>query len=169
MKRDVGSPTAARVSNLLIENFDWLGEVIAQLVDDRDPIISATEFNPGFHLPEMTPKLRRYLSSAEAAWWNLGKQNDRNLFLLDLMRNPATGTTKTFASLLIVARAVTFIWKTGQPIKIICPTSGNKGIALRDAVERAIKYDLVTPEQLSIAIMMPKRNYSAPLSRCSST
>ena len=147
---------SGRTANLLIENFEWVETAIDWLVHDRSPVLSPTDFNPGFHLPKMTPALRDYLSCAEAAWWNLGTVGGRRLALLDLMRNPATGTTKTFASLLIVARAVAFIRETGRPIKIICPTSGNKGIALRDAVERAIRFNLATPEELSIIVTMPQ-------------
>jgi len=45
--------------------------------------------------------------------------------MLDLAREPGT-TPRDFASLLIVARAVQYIRRTGEPIMIFSPTSANK-------------------------------------------
>jgi Family of unknown function (DUF6002) len=80
---------------------------------------------------------------------------DTGLTLLDLARNPGTGTTKTFPSLLIVARAVEFIRRTGEMVMIFSPTSANKGIALRNAVLRAVDAGLVEPEHLRVVILAP--------------
>ena len=85
----------------------------------------------------------------------LGGYRGRTLVLLDLMGNPATRTTKTFASLVIVARAVRHIRATGEPITIITPSSANKATALRDAVYRALAAGLVGPEQLNIIVVVP--------------
>jgi hypothetical protein len=90
----------------------------------------------------------------------LGEYKGRRLSLLNLMMNPGTRTTKTFASLLMVSRAVRYIRDTGEAILILTPTSGNKGIALRDAVERAIQTGLVRKEQLRIMTLLPSNSSS---------
>ncbi len=142
-------------SNLMLDYYHCIPDVISACVDDKDPVRDLERFSPGFKLPEVSQKLVNFFSCADAVWWDLGAFRERNLFLLDLMRNPNTQTTKTFASLLIVARAVEYIHQTGESIVIFCPTSGNKGIALRDAVERAITCGLVSKDQLSIVILLP--------------
>jgi len=55
----------------------------------------------------------------------------------------------------MVARAVEHIRRTGEPIRIFTPTSANKGIALRDAVGRALDAGLVKPGQLSVVVLAP--------------
>jgi hypothetical protein len=84
------------------------------------------------------------------------------------MRNPRTRTTKTLASLVIVARAVRYIHDTGEPVMIITPSSANKATALRDAVYRAIESGLVKSSQLKITTVVPagssSKLWSSPLS-----
>jgi hypothetical protein len=75
--------------------------------------------------------------------------------MLNLMHNPRTRTTKNLASLMIVARAVAHIQRTGEAVLIITPSSANKATALRDAVQRAYESGLVTPEQLGIVCVVP--------------
>lgn len=77
-------------------------------------------------------------------------------YLLDLMRNPGTRTTKTVASILMVARAVSHIRRTGERLILLTPTSGNKGTALRDAVARAYATGLATPDVLRILTVVPE-------------
>ncbi|MEI5888206.1 DUF6002 family protein [Bacillus albus] len=115
-------------------------------------------FEPPFELPELDEKLKQFFSVAKAEYVELGKVREKNLYLLNLMKNPETQTTKTLASLLMVARAVNYIRKTGEGILIFTPSSGNKAIALRNAVERAIKYELVDPNLLRIATLTPKES-----------
>jgi hypothetical protein len=93
---------------------------------------------------------------------------DRDTFLLDLMRNPGARTTKTMASLLMVSRAVGHIRRTGEKVLIFTPTSGNKGTALRDAVARAYRTGLATPEQLRMVMLVPG-NSRAKLRDCALT
>ncbi|NEE51635.1 hypothetical protein G3M55_44405, partial [Streptomyces sp. SID8455] len=69
-------------------------------------------------------------------------------------------TTKTFASLHIVARAVQHIRQTGEPLLLTTPTSGNKGTALRDAVARAYAAGLATPEELRVLTVAPAHSRS---------
>lgn len=78
--------------------------------------------------------------------------------LLDLMGVPGVSTTKAWASLLMVARAVTHVRATGENVLLVTPTSGNKGSALRHAVAAAVSSGCVTPEQVRIATMVPQAN-----------
>ncbi|WP_433202986.1 DUF6002 family protein [Nocardia sp. CA-107356] len=106
-------------------------------------------------LPELTEPLAQLLGTARMRMVELGSHVGRELRLLDLRGTRSTRTTKTFASVLIVARAVAHIQRTGDRVMIVTPTSANKGTALRDAVLRAIHLGLVSPAQLSIAVVVP--------------
>jgi hypothetical protein len=99
--------------------------------------------------------VRDFFAAATASWRPLGEYGGHRLTLLDLTGNPGTHTTKTYASLLIVARAVEHIRRTGRKVLIFSPTSGNKGVALRDAVLRALDAGLATPSQLRVATLAP--------------
>ncbi|WP_285707036.1 DUF6002 family protein [Microtetraspora sp. NBRC 16547] len=148
--------TPVRSANLLIDFYDRLPAAIAACGGDVDPVRDGGPFSPGFLLPELDDDLRRFLSAATAEWRHLGMYGTHRLSLLDLTGNPGTGTTKTFASLLIVARAVEYIRRYGEPVSIFSPTSANKGVALRDAVLRAIEAGLVDPELLRVVILAPQ-------------
>jgi hypothetical protein len=103
----------------------------------------------------MDERMVEFLAPSRMRLVELEPYRDHRLLLLDLMGNPRTRTTKTFASLVMVARAVRFIQDTGQRVVILTPTSANKGTALRDAVLRAVTCGLVTPEQLRIVTVAP--------------
>ncbi|WP_027943912.1 DUF6002 family protein [Amycolatopsis taiwanensis] len=158
--------TATR--NLILDYYDRLPAVIDRYVPDPGPVEQAGAFTPGFALPELDDGVREYFSVAGADLHHLGEYGDSRLMLLDLMRNPGTNTTKTLASLLIVARAVEYIRRTGNSVLIFSPTSANKGTALRDAVWRAISTGLAGREQLRIVTLAPKscvdKLRSSPLS-----
>jgi len=141
--------------NLILDYYDRLPAVIARCVDDPAPVKDPAAFSPGFLLPEVDSAVREFFGAAQAAWTPLADLDGGRLTMLDLTRNPGTHTTKTLASLLIVARAVEYIRRTGEPIVIFSPTSANKGTALRDAVFRAYACGLATPDQLRIAIVVP--------------
>ncbi|NRQ32613.1 hypothetical protein HII36_12295 [Nonomuraea sp. NN258] len=143
-------------ANLLVDFYDRLPRAIAACVDDPAPVKGGSAFSPGFLLPELDADVRDYLSVATASWQGLGTYGGHRLSLLDLTGNPGTGTTKTFASLLIVARAVEYIRRYGESITIFSPTSANKGTALRDAVLRAIEAGLVEPDQLRVIVLAPE-------------
>jgi hypothetical protein len=113
-------------------------------------------FNPGFELPAVDAKLRDLFSVAEVGFTELGTHRGARLVLLDLMRNPGTRTTKTFGSLVMVARAVRYIRETGERVMILTPSSANKATALRDAVLRAYRAGLVTPRELQIVTLVPE-------------
>ncbi|MFG3604257.1 DUF6002 family protein [Micromonospora chersina] len=148
--------TAPTTRNLITDYYD----VIASAVDQCGAVpggpAGTPGFAPGFDLPELTPAVREYYAAATASWSPLGEYGGHHLQLLDLTANPGTQTTKTFASMVIVARAVEHIRRTGTRLCIFTPTSGNKGVALRDAVARAYAAGLVTPEQLSIVVLAPQ-------------
>ncbi|MFI7444969.1 DUF6002 family protein [Nonomuraea indica] len=120
-------------------------------------------------LPEPDERLTAFYDVSDMSLTPLGERDGRRLFLLDLMRNPGTMTTKTPASLLMVARAAAHVRATGERLIIVTPTSGNKGTALRDAVARAYAHGLVTPDELRVVIVVPERSRgklrACPLSR----
>lgn len=125
-------------------------------------------FQPDFALPELDDKLELFFSASTIRLTRLTEYRGRSIRLLDLTCNPRTRTTKTFPSLVMVARAVRHIQTTGEPVMLLTPTSANKGGALRDAVLRAVECGLVEPHQLRIAIVVPQQGvpklWSSPLS-----
>ncbi|MFE7106974.1 DUF6002 family protein [Streptomyces sp. NPDC057575] len=147
---------SARSANLILDHYDQVGRAIGGIVDDIGPARDdAAAFKPGFRLPELDDGLRRFFAAATVEWHELGGYGEHRLHLMDLTGNPGTGTTKTFPSLLMVARAVEYIRRYDESVTIFSPTSANKGTALRDAVLRAIDAGLVTPEQLRVVIIAP--------------
>ncbi|MBZ4018384.1 DUF6002 family protein [Streptomyces purpurogeneiscleroticus] len=152
--------------NALTHYHAELHRALAVLENDRAD--SLETFSPAFRLPEPSPALEEYFSVSDVAVADLPAYRDRRLRLLDLMRNPGTHTTKTLASLIIVARAVRHITETGERVMIVTPSSANKATALRDAVGRAIAAGLVTEGQLQIASIVPAvstaKLWSSPLS-----
>jgi hypothetical protein len=104
----------------------------------------------------MTPSLKEFLSASALSYRPLPSYQGKALALLDLRQNPATGTTKTFASLVIVARAVRYIQATGQRVTIVTPSSANKATAMRDAVLRALTCGLVMDDQLNVVVVVPR-------------
>jgi hypothetical protein len=142
---------------MLVDYYDMLPLAVAACVPDPSPVTRPGAFSPGYELPELDRGVREFLAAATVSWRPLGEYAGHQIALLDLAENPGTNTTKTFASLLIVARAVEFIRRTGQHVMIFSPTSANKGTALRDAVLRAIEAGLVAAEQLRIVILVPGR------------
>lgn len=112
-------------------------------------------FDPGYELPPLDSRLDAFFSPSTISWQMLHMLPGATLSLLDLRSNPATRTTKTLASLLMVARAVAHIHRTGERITIVTPSSANKATALRDAVWRAISCGLVEEDQLQIICVVP--------------
>lgn len=121
----------------------------------RLPPSASAGFAPAFSFPKLNDCWEEFFDVAQARWAAMGSHAGMRLNLLDLMRNPATRTTKTTASLLMVARAVHHIEETGDPVLIFTPSSGNKAIALRDAVARALRLGLTTPDKLRVVTLTP--------------
>lgn len=147
--------TGTQEQNLLIDHYDRLPRTADECGIDRTPTVGGAQFSPGFHLPLLDDDVRHFLSVAKAHWLPLAPYRDHRVFLLDLTANPGTQTTKTLASLLIVARAVEYIRRSGEPVLIFSPTSANKGVGLRDAVLRALDAGLVRPDQLRVVTLAP--------------
>ena len=140
---------------------------VREAVDLLDPRPEPEGFDPGTALPEPDPQLDDFYAASGISVAPLGDYRRRALTLLNLMHNPRTRTTKTFASLLIVARAIAHVRRTGERVMILTPSSANKATALRDAVLRALERSLVTPDQLQIAVVVPLESlgkmWSSPL------
>lgn len=140
------------VENALVRYGEQVRAALADLGSSRP---GPAEFEAGFALPPPSDRLSRMFSASDLAFADLGSYRGKRLTLLDLTRNPRTRTTKTCASLVIVARAVQHVHSTGERVIIVSPSSGNKATALRDAVLRAYEAGLVTPEQLSVIVVVP--------------
>ncbi|HZM83388.1 MAG TPA: DUF6002 family protein [Candidatus Limnocylindrales bacterium] len=136
------------IRNLITDYYDRFPRVIAKCANDSAAV-------PGFALPELDDATRRFFSVATAGLRALGAYRGHRLLLLDLTHNPQTNTAETFASLLMVARAVEHLRRWGEPVLIFSPTSANLGIALRDSVARAHEAGLATPEQLRVVMLAP--------------
>ncbi|MFH8791109.1 DUF6002 family protein [Streptomyces sp. NPDC017941] len=139
------------LSPVLIRYYDELSRTL-----DATAVRSRSDaFSPGWQLPPLTPALEAFFAPGVISAQDLGTHRDTRLTLLNLMHNPATRTTKTLASLMIVARAVAHIQRTGEAVMIITPSSANKATALRDAVRRAHETGLTDPAHLRIVCVLP--------------
>jgi hypothetical protein len=116
------------------------------------------QFEPQWALPEMSAGLADFFAASDLRASAMGEYRGRTLFLLDLTGNPRTRTTKTFGSLIIVARALRHIATTDEPVLLLTPSAANKAVALRDAVLRAYETGLATPAQLRVAVLVPESN-----------
>lgn len=141
--------------NPVLDHYHQLPEIVEACVQDRTGSNEPEGFRPGFHFPELDDRVREYFAVAAVSWRSLEDFRGLRVRLLDLTGNPATQTTKSLASLLIVARAVEHVRRTGTPVMLVTPTSANKGTALRDAVLRALDLGLAEPQQLRVATISP--------------
>ncbi|MHC8342076.1 DUF6002 family protein [Pseudomonas sp. RT6P73] len=154
MKTDtaVQATQEAQVPVSVIERYY---DLIVSSAADFEVSSCGDTFEPSMKLPALDTRMQAFLSVATAQFFELGRYCGMPLRLFDLRQNANTQTTKTFASTLIVARAIRHIQDTGDSILLFSPSSGNKAIALRDAVLRALKAKLVHPEQLRIVTLTP--------------
>lgn len=147
---------SASLNNLVLKDaISHYRTMIEQALHAARPAEAGALFDPGWQLPAESSAWSRFTSASTIGAADLGTYRERRLRLLDLMRNPRTRTTKTLASLLIVARAVRYIHDTGEPVMIVTPSSANKATALRDAVYRAIECGLAGAHQLMITSVVP--------------
>lgn len=147
--------TAPATRNLIVDYYEVIAAAVDRLGAGPGGPAGTPAFAPGFDLPALADDVRQFFAAATASWRELGAYGGHRLQFMDLTGNPGTHTTKTFPSMLIVARAVEHIRRTGESICIFTPTSANKGIALRDAVGRALAAKLVTPAQLRVVVLAP--------------
>jgi hypothetical protein len=144
------------VENALSRYSDGL-EAALRLAEECSQVGRGTEtsFAPRFAVPPMDGKLEEFFAVSALGIAPMGTYGGKKLWLLDLMGNPRTRTTKTFGSLVIVARAIHHIRETGEPVMIITPSAANKATALRDAVLRAYETGLASPAELNVAVVVP--------------
>ncbi|MGI8329145.1 DUF6002 family protein [Actinomadura scrupuli] len=126
-------------------------------------------FQPAWDLPARSAGLDDFFSAARLSGGSLGEYHGHPLWFLDLTQNPRTRTTKTFGSLVIVARALAHIAATGEPVLLLTPSAANKAVALRDAVLRAYETGMASPETLRVAVVVPSSSlpklWDSPLLR----
>ncbi|GAA2637391.1 DUF6002 family protein [Actinomadura fulvescens] len=157
---DLSAARTLVVDNAIVRHYAVLQGLLRAQVGDRD---GAKHFCPGWELPPLSAEMVDFFSPSSMAVHHLhgpGTQKLRRhaghrLALLDMMRNPATRTTKSLASLLMVARAVQYVRRSGRRVMLLTPSSGNKATALRDAVLRAIDLELVAADRLHITSLIP--------------
>lgn len=150
--QETSAATTTESVNTLAAFEDRLRLALDRCRAERAP---SAAFNPGFDLPAVDRRLRDFFSVSEVGFTELGTHRGARLVLLDMMRNPGTRTTKTFGSLVMIARAVRYIRETGERVMVLTPSSANKATALRDAVLRAYRAGLVTPAELQIVTLVP--------------
>lgn len=155
------------VDNALRRYYGELSELLRHGAAAVPPGAGPTaRFDPGGDLPPLDDRLAAFFAPSSITWTPLdpaggpsggdgGAAGPVGLSLLDLRGNPATRTTKTNPSLLMVARAAAHIHRTGETIVIVTPSSANKATALRDAVHRAVETGLVGADQLRIVSVVP--------------
>ena len=172
-------PSTLVIGNAIERYYANVQELLYSLALRRDRNNArhqTASFEPGFDLPPLTAEVVRFFAPSSIAVHYLdGYQGSRltacrdaKISLLDLMGNPATRTTKSLASLLMVARAVEYLRRTDRRVMLLTPSSANKATALRDAVFRAISLGLADPDRLQITSVVPERSadklWSSPLS-----
>ncbi|WUI04135.1 DUF6002 family protein [Spirillospora sp. NBC_00431] len=155
-----------RVSNLLGSEYDFLTETLEAVAAEeagtgqagggrRNGGASPGSFRPPWAIPAPSDRLTEYFDASTVTVSPTQGYGGREINVLDLRGNPRTRTTKTLPSLVMVARAVEHIQRTGEGVTLLTPTSANKGTALRDAVLRAIEAGLVDSGRLNIVTVVP--------------
>ena len=144
-----------RCGNLLIDFYDRLPAVIAHIVRDPSPIDDPVRFSPGFALPELDDRAPGVLRGRRGPLGAARRVRRSPVHHARPHGQSGDPDHEDLRVLLIVARAVEHIRRTGRSVMIVSPTSGNKGVALRDAVLRALDAGLATPEQLRVVILAP--------------
>jgi hypothetical protein len=163
----IKSTEAPTSKSLISRYYQGILRAEALIAEQTAGRVSEDDFQPGA-LPRVLSKaLVDFFAPATHEQRRLPSYRERNLRLLNLLSNSDTQTTKLTASLCMVARAINHIEQTGESILIVITTSGNKGTALRYAVERAIEMGLVQPAQLRTMMILPscsnKKLRSSPL------
>jgi hypothetical protein len=152
------------VANPLWRYYDVIQNGLALIGRERG---GGSGFRPDHQLPDPSAALQRFFAASPLRLGSMGRYRGSRLTLLDLMGNPRTRTTKTFASLVIVARMARHVRESGRPGVILTPSSGNKASALRDAVLRACEHGLAAAGELRIVAVVPDaarpKLWSSPL------
>ncbi|MFE0762114.1 DUF6002 family protein [Streptomyces smyrnaeus] len=115
----------------------------------------AAVFTPDGELPTLDGPLRDLLSAATARVTRLPDHRGTRLHLLDLRGDPRAHPAQPAGALLVVARAVQHVRRTGRRITLLAPSSGNTATALREAVLRAQRCGLAHPDQIRVVALVP--------------
>ncbi|ARZ71883.1 hypothetical protein SMD11_6307 [Streptomyces albireticuli] len=153
----MGARGPSVLDNALTHYYDRVQTALHRVAESRRAD-ARKDFSPGPLLTPPTDRFRAYVSVSGLAATEAGEHHGVRLTLLDLMRNPGTRTTKTMASLVIVARAAHHVRETGERLMLLTPSSANKATALRDAVLRAVDHGLVTRDGLRVACVVPEES-----------
>lgn len=146
---------AAPDNSVIVRYYDGLVKA-QQLVERETSSAPKLMFEPDRCLPPLEDDFVEFFKPAQLSLQELDEYRGVRLNFFNLALDPATNTTKTLPSLVMISWAVQHIRRTGERIVLLVTTSGNKGTALRSAVERAITLGLVTPEQLRIITLVPR-------------
>jgi hypothetical protein len=145
----------AQADNAISRYYDGV-ELAIEDLRTADGDAAVDYFQPTWNLPARSLSLDRLFAPAVLTGGFIGTYHEHPLWLLDMTGNPRTRTTKTFGSLIIVARALHHTATTGEPIMLITPSAANKAVALRDAVLRAYEVGLADPETLRVTVVVPR-------------
>jgi hypothetical protein len=128
---------------------------------ERDRIAAGGPWSPPFDLPDPADaRWSELLQSTPLRFGRIGGYRGHMFDAIDLTGNPGTRTTKSLASMTMVARAILHARSSGRPLTIVTPTSGNKGTALRDAVARAQNSGIPGAELVRIVMLVPAASAS---------
>lgn len=106
----------AKCSEAAVSVIERYYDLIVDSSSDFELISNDNDFEPSMRLPVLDTRMQSFLSVATAQFFELGLYRNIPLRLFDLRQNENTQTTKTFASTLIVARAIRHIQETGESI-----------------------------------------------------
>src|SRR5829696_4111268 len=99
----LSTPPVVNSRNLIVDYYDLIPDAVARCGATGGSAPGTPGFAPGFDLPALTAETREFFAAATATWRLLGEYRGHPVQFMDLTGNPGTRTTKTFASLLIVA------------------------------------------------------------------
>lgn len=143
------------LNNSLAFYYKEIQDLLFKGKDDFRLNFQNDDFNPGYELPQLDDRMLNFLNCSDVSWTEIDDYKDVNITILNMTKNKETQTTKIFASLIMVARVVEYIKRSGNSVTIITPSSANKAMALREAVFRAINFGLVSAEKLNIVSVIP--------------
>ncbi|MGP3987954.1 DUF6002 family protein [Streptomyces sp. 3N207] len=127
------------------------GTAAAEPAAPQDP----AAFTPDGELPPLDGPLRSFLAPAAARVVRLPDYRGTRLHLLDMCHGPGSRSVQSGGALVMVARAVQHVRRTGQDVTLLAPSSGNRATALRDAVLRAQQCGLAGPDQVRVVSLVP--------------
>ncbi|AEX52506.1 hypothetical protein Rahaq2_2657 [Rahnella aquatilis CIP 78.65 = ATCC 33071] len=143
------------LNNSLAFYYNEIKEILLKGEYEFRQTVQNDDFNPGYELPPLDDRMVNFLNCSDVSWTEIDEYKNVNITILNMTKNKETQTTKIFASLIMVARVVAYINRSGKGVTIITPSSANKAMALREAVLRAISFKLVNPDKINIVSVIP--------------